>query len=132
MLIASSVHGGAPTVNRICDHPDIKAISFVGGDNAGKHIYNRATPQGKRVQANLGAKNHCVIMPDGESTVTRSSTDWYLSQQESDLNAVAGAGFGAAGQRCMALSVGKCGICRLSLMASYLCRGRKGDDTGAD
>lgn len=37
-----SVHGTAPTVNRMCDHPDIKAISFVGGDNAGKHIYNRS------------------------------------------------------------------------------------------
>lgn len=61
------MHGSAPTVNRICDHPDIKAISFVGGDNAGSHIYNRAIPQGKRVQANLGAKNHCVIMPDGKS-----------------------------------------------------------------
>lgn len=64
--LTESVHGTAPTVNRICDHPDIKAISFVGGDNAGKHIYNRATALGKRVQANMGAKNHCVIMPDGE------------------------------------------------------------------
>lgn len=63
--LTGSVHGSAPTVNRICDHPDIKAISFVGGDNAGTHIYNRATALGKRVQANLGAKNHCVIMPDG-------------------------------------------------------------------
>lgn len=80
----SRVHGSAPTVNRICDHPAIKAISFVGGDNAGTHIYERcvtrvcqiacrdagliyvrATPLGKRVQANLGAKNHAVIMPDG-------------------------------------------------------------------
>jgi malonate-semialdehyde dehydrogenase (acetylating)/methylmalonate-semialdehyde dehydrogenase len=75
------VHGSANTVNRICDHPAIKAISFVGGDAAGTHIYERsavmagmitpadfrrATPLGKRVQANLGAKNHCVIMPDGE------------------------------------------------------------------
>jgi len=65
-LIPSRVHGSADTVNRICDHPAIKAISFVGGDNAGKHIYTRATAQGKRVQANLGAKNHCIVMPDGE------------------------------------------------------------------
>lgn len=85
------VHGGADTVNRICDAPDVKAISFVGGDNAGKHIYDRAIVQGKRVQANLGAKNHCVIMPDANKNLT--------------LNAVAGAAFGAAGQRCMALSV---------------------------
>ncbi|GFZ48794.1 hypothetical protein JCM24511_06543 [Saitozyma sp. JCM 24511] len=85
------VHGSAPTVNRICDDPAIKAISFVGGDKAGKHIYDRATPLGKRVQANLGAKNHAVIMPDANKNLT--------------LNAVAGAAFGAAGQRCMALSV---------------------------
>lgn len=52
-------------MNRICDDPAIKAISFVGGDVAGKHIHDRAVPQGKRVQANLGAKNHAVIMPDG-------------------------------------------------------------------
>ncbi|WWC72095.1 methylmalonate-semialdehyde dehydrogenase (acylating) [Kwoniella pini CBS 10737] len=89
--VINVVHGGAPTVNRICDDPAIKAISFVGGDKAGEHIYNRATPLGKRVQANLGAKNHCVIMPDANKNLS--------------LNAVAGAAFGAAGQRCMALSV---------------------------
>ncbi|WVF72915.1 methylmalonate-semialdehyde dehydrogenase (acylating) [Kwoniella sp. CBS 6097] len=89
--VINVVHGSAPTVNRICDDPAIKAISFVGGDKAGEHIYNRATPLGKRVQANLGAKNHCVIMPDANKNLT--------------LNAVAGAAFGAAGQRCMALSV---------------------------
>lgn len=89
--VINVVHGSADTVNRICDHPKIKAISFVGGDNAGKHIYTRATPQGKRVQANLGAKNHAVIMPDANKNLT--------------LNAIAGAAFGAAGQRCMALSV---------------------------
>ncbi|KAL1412370.1 hypothetical protein Q8F55_000115 [Vanrija albida] len=85
------VHGSADTVNRICDDPAIKAISFVGGDNAGKHIYDRAIVKGKRVQANLGAKNHCVVMPDANKNLT--------------LNAIAGAAFGAAGQRCMALSV---------------------------
>ncbi|WRT70152.1 methylmalonate-semialdehyde dehydrogenase (acylating) [Kwoniella shivajii] len=89
--VINVVHGGAPTVNRICDDPAIKAISFVGGDKAGEHIYNRATLLGKRVQANMGAKNHCVIMPDANKNLT--------------LNAVAGAAFGAAGQRCMALSV---------------------------
>lgn len=85
------VHGSKNTVNAICDAPEIKAISFVGGDVAGKHIYDRAIVQGKRVQANLGAKNHAVIMPDANKNLT--------------LNAVAGAAFGAAGQRCMALSV---------------------------
>ncbi|EIW71962.1 hypothetical protein TREMEDRAFT_70598 [Tremella mesenterica DSM 1558] len=89
--VINVVHGSAPTVNRICDHPKIKAISFVGGDRAGKHIYDRASPLGKRVQANLGAKNHAVIMPDANKNLT--------------LNAIAGAAFGAAGQRCMAISV---------------------------
>ncbi|KDQ16280.1 hypothetical protein BOTBODRAFT_30986 [Botryobasidium botryosum FD-172 SS1] len=85
------VHGTVPTVNAICDHPSIKAISFVGGDKAGKHIYERGTKNGKRVQANLGAKNHGVIMPDANKNLA--------------LNSLIGAAFGAAGQRCMALSV---------------------------
>jgi acyl-CoA reductase-like NAD-dependent aldehyde dehydrogenase len=77
MLISiSRVHGSVDTVNRICDHPDIKAISFVGGDNAGKHIYERGTMNGKRVQANLGAKNHCVVMPDGECTHHQTGMRW--------------------------------------------------------
>lgn len=89
--VINVVHGTVPTVNRICDDPAIKAISFVGSDKAGEHIYNRAIVQGKRVQANLGAKNHAIIMPDANKNLA--------------LNSVAGAAFGAAGQRCMALSV---------------------------
>ncbi|KAG6818058.1 hypothetical protein H0H87_009213 [Tephrocybe sp. NHM501043] len=89
--VLNVVHGGVNTVNSICDHPDIKAISFVGGDKAGKHIYERGTRNGKRVQANLGAKNHAVIMPDANKNLA--------------LNSIIGAAFGAAGQRCMALSV---------------------------
>ncbi|QRW13899.1 aldehyde dehydrogenase family protein [Ceratobasidium sp. AG-Ba] len=85
------VHGTVPTVNGICDHPAIKAISFVGGDKAGKHIYERGTKNGKRVQANLGAKNHAVILPDANKNLA--------------LNSIIGAAFGAAGQRCMAISV---------------------------
>jgi malonate-semialdehyde dehydrogenase (acetylating)/methylmalonate-semialdehyde dehydrogenase len=84
------VHGGVDTVNFICDAPAIKAISFVGSDVAGKHIFSRGTKNGKRVQANLGAKNHGVIMPDANKNHT--------------LNQLTGAAFGAAGQRCMALS----------------------------
>ncbi|KAJ7630790.1 Aldehyde/histidinol dehydrogenase [Roridomyces roridus] len=89
--VLNIVHGGIPTVNAICDHPEIKAVSFVGSDRAGKRIYDRATQNGKRVQANLGAKNHAIIMPDANRNLT--------------LNSIAGAAFGAAGQRCMALSV---------------------------
>ncbi|MBW0491231.1 hypothetical protein O181_030946 [Austropuccinia psidii MF-1] len=84
-------HGGVNTVNYLCDHPKIKAISFVGSNSAGKHIYDRAGINGKRVQANLGAKNHCVVLPDASENLT--------------LNSIVGAAFGAAGQRCMALSV---------------------------
>lgn len=84
------VHGAHDTVNFLCDAPKIRAISFVGGNNAGEYIFDRGTKNGKRVQANLGAKNHATIMPDAD--------------KEATINALVGAGFGAAGQRCMALS----------------------------
>ncbi|KAJ7225669.1 methylmalonate-semialdehyde dehydrogenase [Mycena pura] len=89
--VLNVVHGGVPTVNAICDHPAIKAVSFVGGNRAGHHIYERATKNGKRVQANLGAKNHAILMPDANRNLA--------------LNSIVGAAFGAAGQRCMAISV---------------------------
>lgn len=89
--VLNIVHGGVSTVNAICDHPAIKAISFVGGDRAGKHIYDRGTQNGKRVQANMGAKNHAIVMPDANRNLA--------------LNSIIGAAFGAAGQRCMAISV---------------------------
>ncbi|KAK9453734.1 Aldehyde/histidinol dehydrogenase [Dipodascopsis uninucleata] len=85
------VHGTAPTVDFLIDEPRIKAISFVGSDKAGHYIYSRGTANGKRVQANLGAKNHAIIMPD--------------ANKKQALSAIAGAAFGAAGQRCMAVSV---------------------------
>mmetsp|Transcript_8449 Transcript_8449/g.17173 ORF Transcript_8449/g.17173 Transcript_8449/m.17173 type:complete len:431 (+) Transcript_8449:121-1413(+) len=88
--VLNIVHGQHDIVNAICDHQDIKAISFVGGDAAGKHIYARGTAAGKRVQSNMGAKNHAVILPD--------------AQEEATINALAGAFAGAAGQRCMAIS----------------------------
>lgn len=89
--VINVVHGGAPTVDFILDEPRIKAISFVGSDRAGKYIHERGTANGKRVQANLGAKNHCVLSPD--------------ANRQHAINSVVGAAFGAAGQRCMALSV---------------------------
>lgn len=88
--VLNIVHGTHDVVNRICDHPDIKAISFVGSEVAGMHIYSRAASKGKRVQCNMGAKNHAVVMPDADPDMT--------------LNALVGAAFGAAGQRCMAIS----------------------------
>merc|ERR1719195_284414 len=88
--VVNIIHGQHDCVNFICDHPDIKAISFVGGDPAGRHIYNRGSANGKRVQCNMGAKNHGVIMPDANKEYT--------------VNQLVGAAFGAAGQRCMALT----------------------------
>jgi malonate-semialdehyde dehydrogenase (acetylating)/methylmalonate-semialdehyde dehydrogenase len=57
--VLSVVHGTVDTVNFLCDEPRIKAISFVGSDTAGKYIYDRGGANGKRVQANLGAKSMC-------------------------------------------------------------------------
>jgi len=84
------VHGDHDTVNFLCDAPSVRAISFVGGNAAGEYIHARGTGNGKRVQANLGAKNHATIMPDAD--------------RENTVNQMVGAAFGAAGQRCMALS----------------------------
>jgi malonate-semialdehyde dehydrogenase (acetylating)/methylmalonate-semialdehyde dehydrogenase len=89
--VLNVVHGGPDMANAICDHPDIKAISFIGSTHVGTHIYNRASQAGKRCQAMMGAKNHCVILPDADREVA--------------LNQLVGAAFGAAGQRCMATSV---------------------------
>ncbi|MDE4454174.1 CoA-acylating methylmalonate-semialdehyde dehydrogenase [Psychrobacter sp. DAB_AL62B] len=89
--VLNVVHGGKATVDAICDHPDIKAVSFVGSTAVGKHVYERASQTGKRAQCMMGAKNHGVILPD--------------ANKEQTLNQLAGAAFGAAGQRCMALSV---------------------------
>lgn len=88
--VVNIIHGSAKTVDFIIDEPRIKAVSFVGSNKAGEYIYSRCSANGKRVQANLGAKNHCAVLPD--------------CNKNQALNAIAGAAFGAAGQRCMALS----------------------------
>eukprot|EP00929_Paragymnodinium_shiwhaense_P104405 TRINITY_DN687_c0_g1_i5.p1 TRINITY_DN687_c0_g1~~TRINITY_DN687_c0_g1_i5.p1 ORF type:complete len:547 (-),score=120.28 TRINITY_DN687_c0_g1_i5:377-1969(-) len=89
--VLNIVHGTHDCVNFICDSPIIKSVSFVGGNRAGEHVYQRASKAGKRAQCNLGAKNHAVILPDADPANV--------------VNALAGAGCGAAGQRCMAISV---------------------------
>ena len=88
--VINIVHGSAKTVDFIIDEPAIKAISFVGSNKAGEYIFTRGSANGKRVQANLGAKNHAAVLPD--------------CNKNHALNSIAGAAFGAAGQRCMALS----------------------------
>jgi len=89
--VVNVVQGGRDTVTQICEHPDIKAVSFVGGNEAGEYIYRTASNHGKRAQVNMGAKNHAIVMPDAE--------------KEDTTNALVGACFGSAGQRCMAISV---------------------------
>ncbi|KAI9728016.1 MAG: hypothetical protein M1828_005421 [Chrysothrix sp. TS-e1954] len=88
--VVNIVHGSAKTVDFILDEPAIKAIGFVGSNKAGEYIYTRGSANGKRVQANLGAKNHAAVLPD--------------CNKNHALNSISGAAFGAAGQRCMALS----------------------------
>ena len=89
--VMNVVQGGFDTTAQMCQHPDIKALSFVGGNNAGEYVYKEGTANGKRVQSNMGAKNHALVMPDCD--------------KEDTLNALTNATFGATGQRCMALSV---------------------------
>ncbi|KAM0332512.1 hypothetical protein ACHAQA_002795 [Verticillium albo-atrum] len=88
--VVNVVHGAHRTVDFILEDPVIKAVSFVGGNKAGEYIFNKGSAHGKRVQANLGAKNHAAVLPD--------------CNKNHFLNSVVGAAFGAAGQRCMALS----------------------------
>ncbi|KAK1238528.1 hypothetical protein MKX07_006674 [Trichoderma sp. CBMAI-0711] len=83
--VINVVHGAHDTVNYLLDSPAIKAISFVGSNKAGEYIFTRGSANGKRVQANLGAKNHALIMPDCDKGAT--------------LDAIVSAAFGAAGQR---------------------------------
>jgi malonate-semialdehyde dehydrogenase (acetylating)/methylmalonate-semialdehyde dehydrogenase len=85
------VHGDKVAVDAILDHPDIAAVSFVGSTPIARYIHQRASERGKRVQALGGAKNHAVVMPDAD-----------LDYAAGQLTA---AGYGSAGQRCMAISV---------------------------
>jgi malonate-semialdehyde dehydrogenase (acetylating)/methylmalonate-semialdehyde dehydrogenase len=85
------VHGDKVAVDRLLGHPDVKAISFVGSTPIAKYVYEGATSAGKRVQALGGAKNHMVVLPDADLDLA--------------ADAAVNAGFGSAGERCMAISV---------------------------
>ena len=89
--VLNVVNGDKEAVDAILDHPDISAVSFVGSTPVAKHVYSRGSMSGKRVQALGGAKNHMVIMPDAD-----------LDQA---VDALMGAAYGSAGERCMAISV---------------------------
>jgi malonate-semialdehyde dehydrogenase (acetylating)/methylmalonate-semialdehyde dehydrogenase len=89
--VLNMVHGGKTTVDAILEHPSIQAISFVGSTNVAKYIYQTGVIHGKRIQAQGGAKNPVVVMPDAdEDTAVRIITD---------------SAFGCAGQRCLAASI---------------------------
>ncbi|MDA0184746.1 CoA-acylating methylmalonate-semialdehyde dehydrogenase [Solirubrobacter phytolaccae] len=85
------VHGDKVAVDALLDHPDVDGISFVGSTPIAKYIYERGTAAGKRVQALGGAKNHAIVLPDADLD--------FASDQ------LIAAGFGSAGQRCMAISI---------------------------
>jgi malonate-semialdehyde dehydrogenase (acetylating)/methylmalonate-semialdehyde dehydrogenase len=89
--VLNVVHGDKEAVDCILDHPDIKAVSFVGSTPIAEYVYSRGTAAGKRVQALGGAKNHMIVLPDAD-----------LDQA---ADALMGAGYGSAGERCMAISV---------------------------
>ncbi|MCS6846076.1 MAG: CoA-acylating methylmalonate-semialdehyde dehydrogenase [Caldilineales bacterium] len=89
--VVNLVNGGADTVNALLDHPAISAVTFVGSTPVARHIYSRASANGKRVQAQGGAKNPVIILPDADPALTtRIVTD---------------SAFGNAGQRCLAASL---------------------------
>ena len=85
------INGDKVIVDAICDHPTIKAVSFVGSSDIAQYVYARATANGKRAQCMGGAKNHGIIMPDAN-----------MEQAAKDI---LGAAYGSAGERCMALPV---------------------------
>jgi len=89
--ILNVVNGDKEAVDGILDHPDIEAVGFVGSTAIAEYVYSRGCAAGKRVQCFGGAKNHMLIMPDAD-----------LDQA---VDALVGAGYGAAGERCMAVSV---------------------------
>ncbi len=89
--VLNVVHGDKEAVDAILRHPDIKAVSFVGSTPIARYIYETGTAHGKRVQALGGAKNHAVVLPDADLDFA--------------TEALIGAGYGSAGERCMAVSV---------------------------
>ncbi|WP_416886544.1 CoA-acylating methylmalonate-semialdehyde dehydrogenase [Marinospirillum sp.] len=86
--VLNVVHGGPEVAARLCQHEHIKGVSFIGSSHVGDIIYQLASQAGKRAQCMMGAKNHCVILPD--------------ANKNQAIDALIGSAFGAAGQRCMA------------------------------
>ena len=89
--VLNVVHGDKTAVDALLDHADIKAVSFVGSTPIAEYVYTKGAAAGKRVQALGGAKNHMIVMPDAD--------------MDKAVDALMGAGYGSAGERCMAISV---------------------------
>jgi malonate-semialdehyde dehydrogenase (acetylating) / methylmalonate-semialdehyde dehydrogenase len=89
--VLNVVHGDAVAVDRLLEHPDVAAVSFVGSTPVARHVYETGTRHGKRVQALGGAKNHMVVLPDADVDMA--------------ADAAVSAAYGSAGERCMAISV---------------------------
>src|ERR671911_1617761 len=85
------LHGDKEAVDALLTHPDVASISFVGSTPIAKYVYETASAHGKRVQALGGAKNHMLVLPDADLDLVADSA--------------VNAGFGSAGERCMAISV---------------------------
>jgi malonate-semialdehyde dehydrogenase (acetylating)/methylmalonate-semialdehyde dehydrogenase len=88
--VLNVLHGDATAVDALCTHPDVAAVSFVGSTPVARHVHRTASESGKRVQALGGAKNHAVVLPDADLDLAADQ--------------IASAGYGSAGQRCMAVS----------------------------
>jgi len=119
------VHGDKVAVDRLLEHPDVKAVSFVGSTPIARYVYETATRAGKRVQALGGAKNHMIVLPDADLDLAADSA--------------VNAGFGSAGERCMAIStvvaVGPVADTLVAKIAQRISRltvgnGREGADMG--
>jgi len=89
--VVNVVNGGKEVVNALCDHPTVRAVSFVGSTPVAKHVYQRSAAAGKRMQCQGGAKNHVIVLPDADMDLARQI--------------ISDSAFGCAGQRCLAVSV---------------------------
>jgi len=89
--VVNIVNGGKEVVDALCDHPTVRAVSFVGSTPVAKHVYQRSAAAGKRMQCQGGAKNHVIVLPDADMDLAKQI--------------ISDSAFGCAGQRCLAVSV---------------------------
>jgi malonate-semialdehyde dehydrogenase (acetylating)/methylmalonate-semialdehyde dehydrogenase len=89
--VVNVINGGREVVDALCDHPDVRAVSFVGSTPVAKHVYQRSAASGKRMQCQGGAKNHVIVLPDADMDLAKQI--------------ISDSAFGCAGQRCLAVSV---------------------------